>query len=180
MKLDSNVDYADEVVRLFLLTPQHVGPEYLAWMNDPAINQFLESRFSTHGIEDLRAFVTSKLESANALMLGIYDLALDRHVGNIKLEPIDLRHGLAEIGIMIGSVEAHGRGIATHAINLIANIAKNELQIRKLTAGCYGSNRASMRAFQKAGFEIEAERRDHVVVEGKLESMILMARFVSS
>jgi len=180
VRLDSKTQYSDGTVRLFQITPAHVGPDYIAWMNDPEINQYLESRFSEHKKEDLQAYVEAKLASENALMMGIYDVSLDRHVGNIKLEPIDRWHGLAEIGIMIGSVEAHGRSIGTRAIQLIADVAKNELQLRKLTAGCYGSNQASVRAFQKAGFEIEAERRDHVIVKNKLDSIILMARFLAS
>ncbi len=167
-------------VELFLLGPEHVGPAYVGWLNEPTINRFLESRFATHDEAGTRAFVTACRASANTLFLGIRAIALGgRHVGNIKLAQIDVRHGLGEIGILIGEKDAWGRGIATESIRALAQISDRQLALRKLTAGCYASNVGSMRAFERAGFEIEGTRRDHFVLDGRGEDLILMARWLS-
>jgi [ribosomal protein S5]-alanine N-acetyltransferase len=177
MQLDSTSQWENDVVRLFLLQPQHVGEAYVRWLNDPEIGQFLESRFAHHDSASTIAFVKSMSESPNNLFLGIESKALGRHVGNIKLGPIDRKHGLGEIGLMIGERDAWGKGVATNAINLITNIGIAQLGLRKITAGCYASNIGSKIAFEKAGFSVEATRKDHFLFEGRGEDLILLARF---
>ena len=49
--------------------------------------------------------------------------------------------------------------------------------LRKLTAGCYADNKGSRIAFERAGFAVEAVRRAHFVSDGRLEDLVLLARF---
>ncbi len=178
MQLEAKPHWSDGHIALFLLTPDLVGSAYVDWLNDPAVNRFLESRFQHQDATTVRAFVAGMLASDRDLFLGIRDLELDRHVGNIKLGPVAPRHGLGEIGIMIGDRAAWGRGVGTRAIAILADIAGRELGLRKLTAGCYASNRSSSRAFEKAGFSIEGMRPSHFIFEGRPEDLVLMARFL--
>jgi [ribosomal protein S5]-alanine N-acetyltransferase len=164
-------------IELFVLEPEHVSEDYVAWLNDPAINQYLESRFVTHTLASTRAFVAACRNSANSLMLGIRSREhANRHVGNIKLGPIDLQHGLGEIGILIGDRQAWGRGVGRQAIAALCEIAHHELGLRKLTAGCYASNTGSERAFIAAGFHVEGRRGQHFLVDGQPEDLVLLAR----
>lgn len=166
-------------IDLFLLEPQHVTPAYVDWLNNPLVNRHLESRFGTHTLESTKSFVAASLESSKDLFLGIRAHALGgRHVGNIKLGPIDSHHGLGEIGILVGEPDAWGRGIASQAIRMLCDIAREQLHLRKATAGCYASNVGSEKAFLKAGFEIEGRRRAHFLVDGKPEDLVLMARWL--
>lgn len=165
---------AKSSVELFLLRPEHVTADYVAWLNDPEINQFLESRFESHTLESTVAFVTSVLESPDSLFLGIRSRSSGRHVGNIKIGPINRRHDTAEVGILVGDRSVWGKGIATDAITAVTAIARDLLSLRKLTAGCYGSNMGSKRAFEKAGYEIEGLRRRQLLLNGKPEDLIVM------
>jgi ribosomal-protein-alanine N-acetyltransferase len=168
--------WQDERVELFLLEEADVGPAYVGWLNDPLVNRFLESRFAVHDEASTRAFVGACLADPDVLMLGVRSRILDgRHVGNIKLGPIDRRHGLGEIGVLIGDREAWGGGIASSAIRLLCGIAVQQLGLRKLTAGCYVSNMGSERAFLKAGFIIEGRRPRHFLLEHGPEDLVLMA-----
>lgn len=166
-------------IDLFLLGPEHVGPDYVKWLSDPLVGRFLESRFSTHTEASTREFVRTCLADPSTLFLGIRSRALElRHVGNIKLAPINFRHGLGEIGILIGERSAWGRGIASEAISALASIARQQLGVRKLTAGCYASNVASEKAFLRVGFEVEGRRRAHVLLDGRPEDVVLMAKWL--
>lgn len=178
MLLEPTGRWADERIELFQLTVERVSDSYVGWLNDPEINQYLESRFAAQDRPSVEAFVSAIAASEKDLFLGIHDLALGRHVGNIKLGPIDRRHGLGEIGIMIGDRAAWGRGVGTRAIALLSEIAAAELGLRKLTAGCYRRNAGSQRAFEKAGFHVEAVRRDHFLCDGQPEDLVLLARFL--
>jgi RimJ/RimL family protein N-acetyltransferase len=167
--------------RLYLrpLRVEDVGAEYLGWMHDPEVVRYLESRFTTPSLEDLRAYVERKRAAPDALLLAIVMREGDRHVGNVKLEPIDRHHGLGEIGILLGDKSVWGRGVASEAIALLCDHAFQALKLRKLTAGSYADNRASIRAFEKAGFRIEARRRDHYRLDGRLVDAVLLSRFAS-
>lgn len=177
MEAIATTAWRDDTVELFLLGEEHVGDDYLRWLADPRVNRFLESRFAHHDAEGTRAFVAQCRADAKTLFLGIRSRALDgRHVGNIKLGPIDHRHGLGEIGLMIGEPEAWGRGIGRSAIARMAAIAFDELGLRKLTAGCYASNVGSEQAFLRAGFHREGVRGAHFLLDGQPEDLVLLAR----
>ena len=179
MFLPASERWRNDRVELFLLEPALVSDDYVAWLNDAAVNRFLESRFARHDGASTRAFVQQALDDPGALFLGIRRRDDGRHVGNIKLGPIDRRHGLGEIGILVGERSAWGRGIAPAAIECLVNIAREELGLRKLTAGCYASNGGSARAFEKAGFAVEARRPAHFLLDGKPEDLLLLARLLT-
>lgn len=166
-------------ISLFLLKPDHVTPNYVSWLNDPQVNQYLECRFTKHTIASTRNFVQATLNSPNNLFLGITSHLLNRHVGNIKIGPIDKNHKLSAIGIMIGDKNAWRKGIGSQAINLMLGIARNQLLLRKVTAGCYGANIGSQRTFKKSGFKTEAVCKQHFLLNGKLEDWILMSKLLA-
>lgn len=170
--------WQDGTVELFLLTPDAVTSQYVAWLNDPLVNRYLESRFATHDAESTRRFVANALADERVLFLGIRGVELGRHVGNIKLGPIDPHHRVAEVGIMLGDRDCWGRGIASAAIERAVDIARAELQLRKLSAGCYASNAGSARAFEKAGFTVEGRRAAHFLLEGSPEDAIILGRIL--
>lgn len=180
MLLADSALWRDTQVELFLLEEEHVGIEYVRWLNDPRVNRYLESRFVVHDLEGVRTFVRQSRADPATLFLGIRALDLgSRHVGNIKLGPIDRHHALGEVGILIGEPDAWGRGLASEAISVLCRIAHAELGLRKLTAGCYGRNLGSERAFRRAGFQVEARRVDHLVHDGGLDDQVLMGRWLS-
>lgn len=180
MRIDPAPHWENDVVRLAVLTPEGVNDTYVDWLNDPEINRYLESRFAVHDRADVAAYVESMLASPTSLFLAIHSKVLGQHVGNIKIGPIDRHHGLGEIGLMIGARAAWGRGIATHAIAAVADIGFRDLGLRKLTAGCYADNKGSQIAFERAGFAVEAVRRAHFVSDGRLEDLVLLARFADN
>ena len=154
MKLEGNQIY------LRRLTEDDVTSTYVRWLNDPDINQYLESRFCEHTIEDTRAFIRSVTNDSN-YMFGIFDKATDAHIGNIKIGSINSRHLSADLGFMIGEKQYWGRGIATEAIRLATDYAFNVLHLHKLWGGAYEPNIGSMRAFEKNGYQLEAVFRKH-------------------
>lgn len=178
MKLPRSDAWNGDKVELFQLLPEHAGQHYVDWLNDSVVNRYLESRFILQDRLSVERFVVSQLESPASVLFGIRSRLLGRHVGNIKLGPIDRHHGLGEIGLMIGDRDAWGMGIGSDAICCVARIAAWDLGLRKLTAGCYSSNVGSAKAFLKAGFHEEARRPAHFMLEGQAEDLVLLAKFI--
>jgi ribosomal-protein-alanine N-acetyltransferase len=135
--------------------------EYCRWMNDPHVTQFLESRFRSFTIESLQAYVADIERDPSNVLLAIVEREGDRHVGNIKIGPIDRHHDVAEVGLIIGARDRWGMGYATEAITLATRYAFDVLRLRRLTAGAYSNNIGSVRAFERAGYSREGRGRRH-------------------
>jgi RimJ/RimL family protein N-acetyltransferase len=168
--------YFIEGERIYLRGVQlsDVNETYHRWMNDPEVTHYLESRFFPLSLEQLRDYVSSKQGDSNNIFLAIIVRESDRHIGNIKLGPIDWIHRTGDIGLMIGEKDCWGKGYATQAISLVMNYAFITLNLHKLTASCYDSNKGSAKAFQKVGFEVEGVRKQHFYCDGKYEDLVLM------
>jgi len=162
--------------RLYLreVRPSDVNENYYRWMNDPEITRYLESRFFPNSMESLREYVMTKLADKDTIFLAIILKDGHRHIGNIKLGPINWIHCVGEIGVLIGERNYWGKGYAPDAIRLVVDYAFRVLNLHKLTAGCYEENKGSIKAFQKVGFVIEGVRKQHYYCNGEFTDSILM------
>ena len=149
-----------------------VNENYYCWMNDPEVTNYTESRFYPVSKEALEEYVKEKQKGNDNIFLAIIYKENQKHIGNIKLGPINWIHRLADIGIIIGEKDYWGKGCATEAIRLISNYAFNTLNLHKLTAGCYKGNAASGKAFEKAGFIEEGMRKAHLFNDGKYQDLL--------
>lgn len=145
-------------------------------MNDPEINAFLESRFVEHGLDDLSRFVEAMAEDRLNLFLGIFLRDGDRHIGNIKLGPVNTHHARAEIGLLIGDRDCWGKGYASEAIAILTDFAFQTIGLRRVGAGAYAENEGSARAFEKAGYRREAVFRDHWWHDGRFQDGVYLAK----
>lgn len=148
------------------LDPSEVGETYVGWLADGRINQYLETRHKPQTLEDIRAFVAGCNASDDSILFGMFPDAVGRHIGNIKLGPIDAHYQRSEIGLLIGDAEQWGKGFAAEAIGGVANFALGQLGLHKVTAGCYAVNEGSRRAFLANGFREVGRRADHWLVNG--------------
>lgn len=151
-----------------------VNENYLRWMTDPETTQYLESRFYKHTIKSLRQYVLARQKDKGSIFLAIVLKKDNRHIGNIKLGPIDKNHKIADIGILIGEKDCWGKGYAKEAIGLIIRYAFNMLGLHKLTAGCYAPNKGSFKAFRAQGFIQEGLRKSHCYYRGRYVDDILL------
>lgn len=141
--------------------------EYFDWLNDREVTKFLDSGFFPNTMEKMEEYYSNIALSPNNLMLAIIDKESDKHIGNIKAGPINWVTGVASLGIMIGNKEFWGRGYGTEAIRLVLDYAFKSLNLHKVTAGIVANHQASIRAFQKAGFEIEGRAKSQFFLDGE-------------
>lgn len=161
-----------ELVALRPLTADDVTERYVAWLNDPEINRFLETRHERQTLDSVSAFVAAVSESADSWLFAICRRPDGAHIGNIKLGPTKPRHSLADVSLFIGERDAQGQGFGREAIALVARFAFETLALQKLSAGFYADNHASLRAFDKVGFRQEGLRRKHYLLDGKPSDII--------
>jgi ribosomal-protein-alanine N-acetyltransferase len=156
--------------------PEDVNENYYRWMSDPDVTRFLESRFFPNSLASLRQYATDKQGDRDNVFLAILLHENHRHIGNIKLGPIDWIHRRGEVGILIGEKDCWGKGYAAEAIGLLVDYAFDRLNLHKVTAGCYATNEGSTRTFEKAGFVREGLRKQHCFCEGSYVDVVLLGR----
>lgn len=143
-----------------------VNHTYYEWMNDKDTNQYMETRFYPQTIESIRDFVTKHQNKADEPFFAICDKYTNKHIGNIKLGPINYIHRTADISYFIGDKSYRGQGVATEAINLVCQYAFDVLGLAKLKAGTYNGNIASESVLKKNGFILEGTLRKQVYTTG--------------
>ncbi|MGB0936179.1 MAG: GNAT family N-acetyltransferase [Colwellia sp.] len=151
---------------------QDVNDNYYNWLNDPEVNQFLETRFVVQSKEKIAEFVKCKEDSNSEILLAICDKDNHLHIGNIKIGPINWYHRRADISLFIGDKNYWGKGVATQAIQLVSQFSFQVLNLNKLMAGAYKNNKGSIKAFQRCGYQIEGNVEDYALVNNKGVSLI--------
>lgn len=148
---------------------------YLGWLLDPEVNAYLEVRFSPPSeTSELRSFILDANASSHSLLLGIFTDEGKQHIGNIKLGPIDAKHGVGDIGIVIGEKASWGKGYASEAIGCLTAYGFEVLGLAKITAGCYAVNEGSTRAFLNVGYQIEGRRlQQWQAGDGRVDGVLL-------
>jgi ribosomal-protein-alanine N-acetyltransferase len=125
---------------------------YVAWLRDPEVNQYLETRWVEQTLDSVRAFVTGVKADPASHLMAITDAQSGRHIGNIKIGPIRKHHNYADLSYFIGDRDFWGRGYATEAIQLAIRLGFERLGLHRLQAGTYSGNVGGARARVKAGF----------------------------
>lgn len=161
--------------RIYLreLTEEDASEEYCNWINDPVVNRFLETKSVT--IEGLKLYIEGKRESSSCLFLGIFTNNTMEHIGNIKLEPIDWASKKASIGILIGDKNYWGRGICTEVVKLVTEHAFENLCLEKVDLGVMSENKAAIKCYLKAGFEIEQTKERAIKHGSKFYDKVIMS-----
>lgn len=134
---------------------------YVRWLNDSAVNRYSEYRFVTHTLASVRAYLERTCADERSHFFAIVTRNEARHIGNVKLGPVDVHHARASFGILIGERDVWGQGYATEALALLERYAFDTLRLHKLTAGAVAENVGSVRMLEKRGFVVEGRRREH-------------------
>lgn len=141
---------------------------YVAWMNDPEVKRFLETRFQPEQtIDSIRGFVASIRAKPNEVLFGIFLKEAGRHIGNIKVGPISAIHLCGDVSLLVGARDCWGAGYAAEAIGAVSRYAFSSLGVHKLSASMYSPNVGSTKAFLKTGYRQEGLRRDHYMLDGE-------------
>ncbi len=137
--------------------------EYLSWLQDSDINQYLETRWEYQSISKIKNFVRDKRKSYDEYLFAIIDIKTKKHIGNIKLGPINFNHKSAEISYFIGNKDFQNKGFSTNAIELILKVAFLKLKLKYISAGVYSNNKASCSVLKKNKFSIEGNLKNSIL-----------------
>jgi [ribosomal protein S5]-alanine N-acetyltransferase len=163
--------------RLYLrpLREEDCTERYLSWFRDPEITRFLEVRELTR--EEVIRFLRDGMETKSYFMYALCAREGDLHIGNVKIGPINHRHGVSDYSLIIGEKAFWGKGYATEATKLSTSVGFSEHGIRKFSSGPYATHYGSLLMLLKAGWVIEGTLRQQFIWEGKITDKICLAYF---
>jgi RimJ/RimL family protein N-acetyltransferase len=168
---------ADETV---LLRPWHLAdvPAVLASMHDPLLRRFTSPDDEPPSEAEVREFVS---EQHSARLRGEeiqFAFAEPAHPGAVlgggSLYEVNLILGRAAIGYWLAP-EGRGRGVATHAVRLMAGWAFGELGIGRLELTCAPDNVPSQRVAERCGFTREGLLRSHLPFRGTRRDTVMFS-----
>lgn len=169
-----NVVVRGRQVQLRPLCESDATQQYASWLNDTTVNQYLETRSVT--VKELQEYIRTKRAAPDVLFLGIFCCDTGKHIGNVKLEPIDSKKKTAMMGLLIGDKEYWGKGVGTEVTNLITDIAFNKLGLKEVTLGVIPENKPAIRVYEKCGFKILKVNKGAINHDGVLHDQIIMVK----
>lgn len=96
--------------------------------------------------------------------------------GFIDLFDFDPRHRRAGLGIVILEEKDRNKGLGGEAITLMCEYAFNILDLHQVYAHVLEDNKASIRLFQKLGFENTGTRREWILSGGVYKNELLFQK----
>jgi RimJ/RimL family protein N-acetyltransferase len=171
-----NVDTLD-TARLLLrpISIKHLSQDYVDWLNDPDVNRYLESG-GDYTLYKLEKYLED-MQNKGILFWGIHLVKNGIHIGNIKVDPINARHGLGEYGIMIGRKSEWGNGYAEEATRKVIQYCFEVVGLRKITLGVVSENSHAVELYERMGFVVEGKYTKHGLYSGKYCDVLRMALF---
>jgi diamine N-acetyltransferase len=128
--------------------------------------------FSRYQIEQYVLGATSDFWTVRQLRLMI-ETTKGETVGAIDLfegDPVNRRAG---IGITISRAHRH-RGFAFEALNTMAQLAFERLNLHQLWCNVAIDNKSSRGLFEKAGYQVAGQRKDWLLYDGCFHDVVFM------
>jgi ribosomal-protein-alanine N-acetyltransferase len=157
------------------LTHLDVNQNYLSWFNNNEVTSFLEVDGKSLTLKMVTDYIDEGINSGNYYLYAICLKDENKHIGNLKVGPINKKHKIADLVCVIGDRDFWGKGLATQAISLGNELAFNKYDIRKLHGQIYADNIGSIKAYCKAGWIIEGVVKDRYIVGDKTMDQILVS-----
>ncbi|MDZ4751603.1 MAG: GNAT family protein [Flavobacteriales bacterium] len=149
--------------RVFLRELVHadITDMYLSWFRNNDVTSFLEVDGKSLTQQMVCEYIDEGRTSNSYFMYAICLEEDKRHIGNLKVGPINYKHRVADLVCVIGDRSEWGKGLATDAIAQGNQLAFEKYEIRKLHGQIYADNIGSVKAYCKAGWIVEG------VIEGR-------------
>lgn len=156
------------------LSLEHLSKEYLSWLNDSEVTKYLETRDGCK-FGELELFLKEQ-EKKDIFFWAIHIKETGKHIGNIKIDPIDETQSSGEYGILMGDKHEWGKGYAYEASIAVIDFCFKSIGLSQVTLGVIEDNIGALKLYEKIGFEISSVNMEHGVYGGKLCNAIRMIK----
>ena len=130
----------------------HVSKKHLKWLNDKDVRRYSTVR-KKHTLNSQKDFLKKKLnDKSNIIFKIIYK---KMHIGILEISKINTFHKHCEINYLIGEKKLWNRKLGTKVVSYAVNYVKKNLKLKKILAGTFLNNKASIKVLLNNGFKKE-------------------------
>jgi RimJ/RimL family protein N-acetyltransferase len=171
-----NIDIESERLIYKRVSAEHVTEAYVNWINDSEVNKYLETR-GNYTLDLLKTYVEEQYNN-EIYFWAIHLIGSEKHIGNIKIDPIHIETNTGDYGILMGDKSNWGKGYAKEATLRILDYSFNDIKLSKINLGVIEDNVNAFELYKKIGFKITEIKKDFGVYNDKLSNSISMSLHV--
>ena len=138
------------------LTIKDITDNYISWLNNPIVNQYLEVRHKKQTKETVSNYINSFYREEEKYIWGIYHD--EKMIGTTTLAFFNKEYNSVAVGLMIGDTDYWGKSASDSALNFILDFSFNKLKKDSVIGGSYDENISIVFTLKKLGFEREQSR----------------------
>lgn len=151
-------------------------PLFVTWLNDNRTSRTLGARAPLSIPLEEQWFDRMLADQGKGGYLFVACLLEDdRPVGDVGLFDLDLVNGSAGLGIMVGDVADHGRGLGTDMLRAMLSFGFGSLRLERIWLEVYEFNPRARRIYERVGFVVEGVLRHAAFLEGRYVDVDRMA-----
>lgn len=151
----------------------------LPWINDPETVRYNAAFAPVHEPAHKAWFERVSTDSAR-IVFAIRTLDAGKLVGVVQLVDLHPVHRSAELIIRIGEEAERGRGYGSEAVRLATDFAFRDRNLQRIFLRVFADNERAVKAYAKAGLEIEGRLRRAAFIDGSWRDEFVMARLADS
>jgi RimJ/RimL family protein N-acetyltransferase len=144
------------------------------WINDPETVRFNAPFAPVHEIGHI-AWFNEVIRDATRVIFGIREHERSRLIGLLQLFDIHPVHRSAELMIRIGEEADRNFGAGSEAVELAAKFAFHDRNLQRVWLRVFADNKRAIRAYEKAGLQVEGTLRRACFVDGRWRDEVVMA-----
>lgn len=171
-----NIDLESERLVFKRLSKEHISTTYVNWLNDPEVYKYLETG-GNYTLEMLKSYIEEQY-AKEIYFWAIHLKDSNKHIGNIKIDPINLEANSGEYGILMGDRSNWGKGYAKEASLRVLEYCFSELKLNKITLGVVEDNSNAVFLYKKIGFKIDTLIKGTKSYNNKISNALRMSLHV--
>ena len=171
-----NIDLESERLIFSRLSANHISTDYVNWINDSEVNMYLETR-GNYNLDLLKAYIEEQYNN-ETYFWAIHLKESNKHIGNIKIDPINLHTNSGEYGILMGDKTNWGKGYAKEASLRIIKYCFDEIKLDNITLGVVEDNINAVFLYKKIGFKIDTIIKGTKSYNNKISNSLRMSLHV--
>ncbi|MBR1156120.1 GNAT family N-acetyltransferase [Bradyrhizobium sp. JYMT SZCCT0428] len=161
--------------KIVLTELRHEDSETLfGWINDPETVRFNAPFIPVHA-PNHSAWFEAITRDDRRIVFAIRMIGDPAIIGLLQLADMHPVHRSAELIIRIGEEFNRGRGAGSEAVRLATNFAFNDRNLQRVWLRVFADNARAIRAYEKAGLQVEGRLRRACFIDGKWVDEIVMA-----
>lgn len=144
----------------------------LEWMHDVELAKYFRDDMLEKTEKDVMEFIgqaDTVPQNGKSVHYAIVEEA-DEYIGTISLKALNLQNRNAEYAISLRRL-AQGRGVAYIATNKLLDIAFNKFELERVYLNVLSENKRAIRLYEKCGFMLEGEFRNHMCLRGEYHNL---------